>query len=64
MNTAFDFAPLWRSGIGFDRLFEILEEAVKFDAVFLELAIRPNLALATLDDELIRAGKAAGVALV
>ena len=21
MNTVFDFAPLWRSGIGFDHLF-------------------------------------------
>jgi predicted nucleic acid-binding protein len=35
-----------------------------YDAAYLELAIRLNLALATLDDELMRAGRAAGVALV
>jgi molecular chaperone IbpA len=33
MNTVFDFAPLWRSGIGFDRLFDLLEEAGKFEPV-------------------------------
>jgi predicted nucleic acid-binding protein len=32
-----------------------------YDAAYLELAIRLNLPLATLDDELIRAGRAAGV---
>jgi predicted nucleic acid-binding protein len=32
-----------------------------YDATYLELAIRLNLPLATLDDELIRAAKAAGV---
>ena len=31
MNTVFDFAPLWRSGIGFDRLFDVVEQAVKFE---------------------------------
>ena len=31
MNTMFDFAPLWRSGIGFDRLFNMLEQAGKTD---------------------------------
>src|SRR5205823_7777064 len=29
MNTVFDFAPLWRSGIGFDHLFDILGQAAK-----------------------------------
>ena len=32
MNTVFDFAPLWRSGVGFDRLFDLLEEAGKLEA--------------------------------
>jgi molecular chaperone IbpA len=31
MNTVFDFAPLWHSGVGFDRLFDILEEAGKWE---------------------------------
>ena len=31
MNTMFDFAPLWRSGIGFDDLFNRLEQAGKTD---------------------------------
>jgi len=31
MSTVFDFAPLWRSGIGFDHLFDLLGEAAKFD---------------------------------
>jgi molecular chaperone IbpA len=31
MNTVFDFAPLWRSGVGFDRLFDVVEQALKFD---------------------------------
>ena len=31
MNTMFDFAPLWRSGIGFDHLFNMLEQAGKTD---------------------------------
>lgn len=31
MNTVFDFASLWRSGIGFDRVFDMLEEAVNFE---------------------------------
>lgn len=31
MDTVFDFAPLWRSGIGFDRLFDMLVEAGKFE---------------------------------
>ena len=32
MNTVFDFAPLSRFGIGFDRLFDLLEEAGKFES--------------------------------
>jgi molecular chaperone IbpA len=28
MNTTFDLAPLWRSGIGFDHLFDVLGQAV------------------------------------
>jgi molecular chaperone IbpA len=31
MNTTFDFAPLWRSGIGFDHVFNLLEQAGKSD---------------------------------
>lgn len=31
MSTVFDFAPLWRSGIGFDRLFDVVEQALKFE---------------------------------
>ena len=31
MNTMFDFAPLWRSGIGFDHLFDMLGQAAKAD---------------------------------
>lgn len=31
MNTVFDFAPLWRCGVGFDRLFDLLEEAGKLE---------------------------------
>jgi molecular chaperone IbpA len=31
MNTVLDFAPLRRSGIGFDRLFDLLDQAVKFE---------------------------------
>lgn len=35
-----------------------------YDASYLELALRRNLPLATLDDELISASKASGVALL
>ncbi len=35
-----------------------------YDAAYLELAMRRNLPLATLDDDLIRASKAAGVTVV
>ena len=28
-NTVFDFAPLWRSGIGFDHLFDTLRHAAQ-----------------------------------
>jgi molecular chaperone IbpA len=31
MNTVFDFAPLWRSAIGFDHLLDMLGEAAKTD---------------------------------
>jgi molecular chaperone IbpA len=31
MNTVFDFAPLWRSGVGFDRLIGVVEQALKFE---------------------------------
>ena len=31
MNTVFDFAPLWRSGIGFDHLPDLLGQAAKVD---------------------------------
>lgn len=29
MSTMFDFAPLWRSGIGFDHLFHVLGQSIK-----------------------------------
>src|SRR5919205_4563064 len=29
MNTVFDVAPLWRSGIGFDHLFDMLGQAAQ-----------------------------------
>ncbi len=32
MDTVFDFAPLWRSGVGFDRLLDLVEQAGKFEA--------------------------------
>jgi predicted nucleic acid-binding protein len=35
-----------------------------YDAAYLELALRRSLPLATLDDDLIRAGKATGVPLL
>lgn len=35
-----------------------------YDAAYLEVALRRNLPLATLDDELARAGKAAGVTVL
>jgi predicted nucleic acid-binding protein len=35
-----------------------------YDAAYLELALRRSLLLATLDDELIRAGRAAGIAVL
>jgi predicted nucleic acid-binding protein len=35
-----------------------------YDASYLELALRRNLPLATLDDELITASKASGVAIL
>lgn len=31
MNTVFDFAPLWRSGVGFDHLFDMLDQARKWE---------------------------------
>jgi molecular chaperone IbpA len=31
MNTVFDFTPLWRSGVGFDRLFDMLDQAGKWE---------------------------------
>jgi molecular chaperone IbpA len=31
MSTVFDFAPLWRMGIGFDRLFDLVDQAGKFE---------------------------------
>jgi molecular chaperone IbpA len=34
MNTALDLAPLWRSGIGFDGLIDLLNEAMKPVATF------------------------------
>ncbi len=39
----------------------LLYRLTSYDAAYLELAIRLNLPLATLDDELIRAAAAAGV---
>ena len=33
MNTVFDFAPLWRSGVGFDRLLDLLDQAGKWEPI-------------------------------
>ncbi len=33
MKTAFDFSPLYRSTVGFDRLFELLDQAHRLEAV-------------------------------
>src|SRR5688572_24161154 len=33
MATAFDFSPLFRSSIGFDRMFDLLENASKVQAI-------------------------------
>lgn len=42
----------------------VTHRLTSYDASYLELALRKNLPLATLDNELIAAGKAAGVALL
>jgi hypothetical protein len=31
MDTVFDFAPLWRSGVGFAHLLELAEKAIKLE---------------------------------
>jgi molecular chaperone IbpA len=31
MRTVFDFSPLWRSSIGFDRMVDLLDEATRFE---------------------------------
>jgi molecular chaperone IbpA len=31
MNTVFDFAPLWRSGIGFEHLVDVVNQALEFE---------------------------------
>jgi molecular chaperone IbpA len=33
MRTDFDFAPLFRSGVGFDRVFDLLENATRVQAL-------------------------------
>lgn len=33
MRTAFDFSPLYRSSIGFDRVFDLLENASRSSTV-------------------------------
>ena len=33
MRTAFDFSPLYRSTVGFDRLFDLLDQAHRLEAV-------------------------------
>jgi molecular chaperone IbpA len=33
MRTSFDFSPLYRSSIGFDRLFDLLENATRVQAI-------------------------------
>ena len=33
MRTDFDFAPLFRSGVGFDRVFDLLENAARVQAL-------------------------------
>jgi molecular chaperone IbpA len=31
MNTVFDLAPLWRSSVGFERLFDLVNQAAKWE---------------------------------
>ena len=41
MDTVFDFAPLWRSGVGFDHLLELAEKAIKLEPlVFADVVIQ------------------------
>jgi molecular chaperone IbpA len=32
MRTMIDVAPMWRSGIGFDRMLDLVDDAVRFEA--------------------------------
>ena len=31
MNTVFDLAPLWRSSVGFERLFDLMNQVAKWE---------------------------------
>jgi predicted nucleic acid-binding protein len=42
----------------------ITHRLTSYDAAYLELALRRNLPLATLDDDLVRASKAAGISVL
>jgi molecular chaperone IbpA len=33
MRTMIDFAPLWRSSIGFDRMLDLVDDAIRFEAI-------------------------------
>jgi predicted nucleic acid-binding protein len=46
------------------RRLAIAYRLTSYDAAYLEVALRRNLPLASLDDELIRASKAAGAAVI
>ncbi len=61
LNIAADDAGVERVFTDVHRL-ALSYRLTSYDAAYLELAIRLNLPLATLDDELVRAARAAGVA--
>jgi len=62
--------PISVDPIQLDRVFEQVlsfarqEQLTEYDAAYLELALRENLPLATLDDRLRRAAAKAGIALI
>ncbi len=32
MRSMIDFAPLWRSGVGFDRMLDLVDDAIRFES--------------------------------
>ena len=62
--------PISVEAVRVDRAFDQVlslarhEQLTEYDAAYLELALRENLPLATLDDVLKRAAKKVGIALL